>query len=74
MIFFERVGQEDAGGNAGTQNVAHQPGQFQDRTAFGRGAQVALIGDALLVEGENVGDGGPGVQHGDGRVALVACG
>ena len=48
-----------AGGDARIELVADQPGQLEDRAALRRGAQEALVGDALLVEGEDVADAPP---------------
>ena len=42
------------------------------RDALGRGAQVRLVGDALLVERQHVGGAGERVEQADGEVVGVA--
>ena len=68
----ERVREVDARGDARPQLVADQPGKLEHRARFGRGVQVSLVRDALLVEGEHVGDGRPPVEQGDGEVGRIA--
>src|SRR5205814_674938 len=58
-------GEEGAGRDAGVQLVADLAGELEDRATLGRGAQVALVGDPLLVERHDVGDGRPGVEQRD---------
>ena len=61
-----------AGGQARAQLIADQLGQLAHRDQLGRGAQVALVGDPLGVEGQDVADNRPGVQQGDGEVVVAA--
>ncbi|MFT3769520.1 MAG: hypothetical protein QM820_29125 [Minicystis sp.] len=69
---FEREDEVDAGRYPGTQRVTDEARQLDDADALGRGAQVGLVGDALLVEGEHVGDDGEGVEQGNGEVIGLA--
>lgn len=63
LVLVEGVGQIDGRCNAWTQRVAHQAGELQHRAALDGGAQEALVGDALLVEGQHIGDRGPAVEQ-----------
>ena len=61
-------GQVGPGGDPGGQLVADGAGQLQHRAALRGRAQVALVGDPLLVEGDHVQHGRPGVEEGDGGI------
>src|SRR2546422_7113364 len=37
VILLQRIGQKDTGGDTRAQGIAHQAGQFQDRTALSGG-------------------------------------
>ncbi len=56
-------GQQGGGGDAGAELVVEEPGHAQDRVAQAGGAQEPLVGDALLIEGQDVGDGRPHVEE-----------
>ena len=60
-----------AGGHAGAQFVPDRSCQLEHRTSLGGGAQVVLVGQPLLVEGQHIGHDGPGVEQRNGRV--VGC-
>ena len=49
--------------------VAEQRDEAGDAVRELRGAQVALVGDALVVEGEDVGEIGPPLEHLQAEVA-----
>ena len=57
---------------AGTRLVPDQPGEFHHRPAFDGGPQVAFVGDAFLVEGQDIGDGRPRVEECERRVVGLA--
>ena len=71
-VGLEGVGEVGRGAQARPQPVADQPGELEDGPQLGGGAQVALVGDALLVEGQDVRDRGPAVEEGDRRVVRSA--
>ena len=52
----EREGQIGYGRDAGRGLVADELAELGERVELGGGAQIALIGQAFLVEGENVED------------------
>ena len=55
---LDREREVDAGRDAGLELVADGARQLEHRAALGGGAQEALVGDALLVEGQHVGGAG----------------
>ena len=52
--------------------LQRQAGQIDDGLALGSGAEIRLVGDALLIEREDVADEGPGVEQGDREIVVVA--
>jgi hypothetical protein len=65
MAIVEREGEVRVRRHSGPQLETDEPGELEHRTALGRRAQVALVRDPLLVEGEDVGDRGPCVEEAD---------
>jgi len=55
----EREGELRRGGRARGELVIDEPHEAEHRVAQRGRAQERLVGDALLIEGEHVGDGGP---------------
>ena len=62
-------GQVPGGGDAGSRLVAEQRHQVRDAGRPGGGAQVALVRDALVVEGEHVAEVGPPLEDLQAEVA-----
>ena len=58
--------------HAGMEFVADQTRQFQNRAPFCGGAQIGLVGQPLLVEGQHIAGRCPGVDEGDGKVIVLA--
>ena len=71
VILFQGICQVDSGSDTRTQDIAHQTGQFQDGAAFSGSAQVAFVGNPLLVEGQHICYYCPGIQEGNGWI--VCC-
>ena len=70
-IVFKGEGEEDAGSDPRTRRVTHEPSQFQDRPALVGRPQVSLVGDALLIERQDVRDGGPGIEQRQGQIFRI---
>src|SRR5262249_50879012 len=64
--------QQRARGEAGIDLVVDQPEQLGDRAPRRRGAEVGLVGDAVLVVAEDVGDVREQLDQHDAEVALAA--
>src|SRR5713101_6773176 len=64
-------GQVDAGRDTGPQLVADAARQFENGATLGCRAQVRLVGDAFLVEGQDICYYRPGIQQSDGKVVVA---
>ena len=69
---LEREGEVGFGGDTGGGLVTDEAGKFGERAKMNGGAEVALVGESLLVEGQDVEDDGAGVEQGDAEVICVA--
>ena len=45
--------------------IADQPRELSQRVELRRGAQIALVGQTLLIEGQDVEHDGGGIEQGD---------
>src|SRR5262249_28524383 len=68
----EREGEVSRGGHARRGLIADEPAQLGEGKELGRGAQIALVGEPLLIEGENVEHHRAGVDERDRVVVVVA--
>ena len=69
---LQRVREHGGGGHAGVEPVVEHGRQAPDRVPLPGGPQVGLVGDPLLVEGEDVAQDGPQLEQRD--AVVVAAG
>ena len=65
-------GKVGRGGDAGRWLVADQLAELRQRVELGGGAQIALVGEPLLIEGEDVEHDRSGIEKGDAEIVVVA--
>ena len=70
--FVDVEGQMHRSRNTRIQLIADETSQFEDRSPLDCGAQIALVGDALLIERQDIAHDGPGIEQGNRRVVEVA--
>ncbi|HYQ94517.1 MAG TPA: hypothetical protein VEP70_06785, partial [Burkholderiales bacterium] len=56
LLLVDGVGEINGRSHARPQGVSDQLGQFQDRAPLGGRPQIAFVGDALLVETQDIAD------------------
>ena len=67
----EREGEQRRGGDAGRRLITHEPRQLEHRALLHRGAQIRLVRQPLLVEGQDIGRDRQGVQQRDGEIVVA---
>ncbi|MFE7009457.1 hypothetical protein ACFVAQ_03010 [Streptomyces sp. NPDC057651] len=70
----EGVGEEGAGCEWGARPVTDQPSESDQGLLLGRGAQITFVGDAFLIERQDVSDQGPALHESDGRIVGLTGG
>ena len=71
LCIFHGKGQKGAGRDAGSQLIADESRKLNQRDPLGCCSQVGLVGNALLVEGEHIGDRCPGIEKRDREVIVI---